>query len=96
MIFIVKKFPSNKKIRGEEKIVFAASTESETYYGEVVDFVLNMIVKHKEEAGLLVAPEHAKQVVSKSGIGLLGLNEQMDFCSIEVLNDREWDGEGLY
>lgn len=88
MIYLVKIFPLEHKIYGKERIAYAFSDVRADDSGDVFDDALCQILDHRDEVGLLVDDDYAREVVRSRGI--CALNRYMDYANIEMLYDDVW------
>lgn len=89
MIYLVKIYPSEHKIHGEERIAYAFSDVRADDSGDVFDDALCQILDHRDEVGLFIDDNYACEVVRQHGI--CALNRYMDFASIEIVYDEIWN-----
>ena len=89
MIYLVKVYPSEHKIHGEERIAYAFSDTRTDDSGEVFEDAFQQILAHRDEVGLFVDDVYACDVVRSGGI--CTLNRYMDFASIEMVYDEIWN-----
>ena len=89
MIYLVKVYPSEHKIHGEERIAYAFSDTRTDDSDDVFSDALCQILAHRDEVGLFVGDEYACEVVRRNGI--CALNAYMDFANIESVCDGVWN-----
>lgn len=88
MIYLVKIYPSEHKIHGEERIAYAFSDVRADDSGDVFNDALCQILDHRDEVGLFVSDEYAREVVW--GDGICALDRYMDFANVEMVYDEFW------
>lgn len=88
MVYLVKVYSSEYKIHGEGRIAYAFSDVRADDSGDVFDEALCQILDHRDEVGLFISDEYAREVVRNSGICIL--NRYMDYANIEMVYDDVW------
>lgn len=81
MVWFVKIYPTKHKVHGEGRIVYA--------FSDTFDEALCQILAHRNEVGLFVDDEYAREIVRRKGI--CALNAYMDFSNIESVCDGVWN-----
>lgn len=81
MVWFVKIYPTKHKVHGEGRIVYA--------FSDTFDDTLCQILAHRNEVGLFVDDEYAREIVRRKGI--CALNAYMDFANIESECDEVWN-----
>lgn len=81
MVWFVKIYPTEHKVHGEGRIVYA--------FSDTFDDALCQILAHRDDVGLFVDDEYAREVVWRNGI--CALNAYMDFANIESVCDGVWN-----
>ena len=95
MIYLVKVYPSEHKIHGKERIAYAFSDVRADDSVDVFDDALCQILDHRDEVGLFIDNNYAREVVRSSGICVL--NRYMDYANIEMVYDGVWyKTDGMY
>ena len=89
MVYIVRVYPSEHKVHGEERIAYVFSDSGTSDSDDVLEDALCQILGHKDEVGLFVEDEYAREVVRRNGI--CALNAYMDFANIESVCDEVWN-----
>ena len=81
MVWFVKIYPTKHKVHGEGRIVYA--------FSDTFDEALCQILARRNEVGLFVDDEYAREIVRRNGI--CALNAYMDFANIESVCDIVWN-----
>lgn len=89
MVYLVKVFPTEHKVHGDERIAYAFSDTRTDDSEDVFADALCQILDHKDEVGLFVDDEYAREIVRHNGI--CALNAYMDFANIESVCDEVWN-----
>ena len=87
MVYLLKIFPSEHKIAGEERVVFAFS-DGEASIDVGCEEAFHEIVERADEFGLFIDEADAKRVYRHDG--LLGLSRYMDFGSVKSFDEAVW------
>ena len=90
MIYLVYLFPTEHKVRGEGNIVYAVSSSNNAYFNEHEVQIFKKLMAYRYAVGLIIDVERAKDVVS--AVGILGLNQYMEFGFVDCVDERVWLG----
>lgn len=89
VVYLVKVYPTEHKVHGEERIAYAFSDTYTDDSDDVFGDALCQILAHRDEVGLFVDDEYAREVARHNGI--CALNSYMDFANIENIYDKVWN-----